>query len=393
MNRAKGLSTASTQLGLLGSVCLHLAITLWATVTPSSPPPTPVADREWPADAVQVESIVIGPSQAPVQSAQKETKPMLTGGLSPSSADTWQTGGLTGGADVVVNLGSRIGENAIRDVTRNNSALDQVQRINTAKERRSKQRVRQTPNPATDAVLSTGEGRSDARRAAKLKSKSEIDTQERSRNIERGVGAEEQRAQAAKHDRASTARVAASKTLRPDISKGRASTDTTWEAQTPADNINATSASRSAIDSSIEQTPSMPGQRGIGSGRTDQLPGARSLASSPVRGPIQGPVGNAAYDQWLAKQRKAIGDELRFPQRRKVSLDQGISIFELLVSRDGRVLRGPSLVRSSGFEDFDSEGRRAILATQLSPLPKSLTLGNRAVRVTMVVRFFNPMTF
>ncbi len=391
MVAGKGLSRASTQLGLLGSLCLHLSVTLWVTSQPHHPTPS-IAAPPWSDFAVEVEVQGAGFPLATPTSPTRDTQ-VLTGGLLANAADTWQRGGTTGGAATVVNLGSRIGESTIRDVSQNNRALDQVQRIRTSESRQSSQRARQTPNPASAAVLSTGQGKSDARTRRRTQRPHRSDSQAEERKTELGPGGEQPVIVQGQSNQSAAAKTAASSTLRPDLTRGRATTDTAWHAQRPADNVDSTSASRASTDGNIEQTPSKLGHDGVGVGDTSQLPGARSLAASPMSGPLRGPVGNAAYDRWLADQRRAIGDELRFPQARKVSLDQGISVFELLVSRDGRVLEGPSLIRSSGFDDFDSEGRRAINATRFAPLPRSLTLGDRPLKVTMVVRFFNPMTF
>jgi TonB family protein len=101
---------------------------------------------------------------------------------------------------------------------------------------------------------------------------------------------------------------------------------------------------------------------------------------------------DARYVRWFVEQKERVQNELSFPKPRALAKDQGISIYRVVVRRDGRLAQSPYLVRSSGFADFDEAAVVAIRrAAPFSPLPERLLPEALDVTLLIPVSFSNPM--
>ena len=79
-----------------------------------------------------------------------------------------------------------------------------------------------------------------------------------------------------------------------------------------------------------------------------------------------------------------------FPKRLALRLEQGETIVEFVVRTDGQLGDGPRVVKSSGFEEFDSAAMRAVLrAAPFPPMPGGPSA--RPLPVSLRVAFENPL--
>jgi TonB family protein len=155
---------------------------------------------------------------------------------------------------------------------------------------------------------------------------------------------------------------------------------------------------RSIVDASTQRAKQRaPGEGGAegsaGLSLAEQGRGARALAYSPGPGSAAAlDTEDARYVRWFVEQKERVQNELSFPKPRALAKDQGISIFRVVVRRDGRLAQSPSLVRSSGFADFDEAAVVAIeRAIPFSPLPERLLPNALDVTLLIPVAFSNPM--
>src|SRR5690606_19929851 len=101
---------------------------------------------------------------------------------------------------------------------------------------------------------------------------------------------------------------------------------------------------------------------------------------------------DARYRRWFLDNRRRVYDALEFPRRRALAMDQGTSIYSVVVQRDGRLAGAPRLVRSSGYEDLDRAALAAIqAATPFSPLPDDIAPELARVPLRLPIQFENPM--
>jgi protein TonB len=96
------------------------------------------------------------------------------------------------------------------------------------------------------------------------------------------------------------------------------------------------------------------------------------------------------YDRYKLEIRQRVHSVLEFPKALALRLEQGETIVEFSVDVDGRLGDGPRIVKSSGFEEFDSAALRAV--RRAAPFP-AMTNGRaaRPLRVSMPVTFDNPV--
>jgi TonB family protein len=141
-----------------------------------------------------------------------------------------------------------------------------------------------------------------------------------------------------------------------------------------------------------------PGRGGVAGGGTPGTGGGtREGGRATTYGPGDGRYGaldtrDARYRRWFLTQRRRVEDAVRFPRERALRMDQGTSIYSVVVRRDGTLASTPRLVRSSGFDDMDRAALGAIEAvTPFAPLPDDLAPGLSEVRVRLPVEFSNPM--
>ncbi|MEZ4256071.1 MAG: TonB family protein [Polyangiales bacterium] len=190
----------------------------------------------------------------------------------------------------------------------------------------------------------------------------------------------------------------------PDLVRGVPSTDGTWRHPRPRDNADAEALSASETPDALTVTERRglnPGDGVGGTGSRTAPPGegggegrgGSALARSP--GPGEFPAldtSDARYVRWLGAQKRRIGRHLVFPRARRLALDQGTTVLEVRVRRDGTPARHPTLVRSSGFADFDDAARRAVeRALPFTPLPPELAPEFQVLRVILPIQFENPV--
>ena len=96
------------------------------------------------------------------------------------------------------------------------------------------------------------------------------------------------------------------------------------------------------------------------------------------------------YQRYKLEIRQRVNRVLEFPRALAVRLEQGETIVEFVVDVDGRIGEGPRVVKSSGFEEFDSAAVRAV--RRAAPFPPMSDRGSaRPLPVSMPVTFDNPV--
>lgn len=356
--------------------------------------------------------------------------PVLPGG--PSSESTLDTdqqsgrGGERAAAERSALLFAFVSPLTLQDTELNNFAANQTQRIETARTRATQEERRATPNAADAVFLASGAhghrerrdpARSDARSgapehhereaalgstraAAGLRAEQETPApsteapasrDSAARGILRGAGSRPSLAARVAH-------------ARPNIDRGPAATPAEALDSKVRDDVDAellaASLQRSIVDSSTQRAAEHgAGTGGVAAlaptGLSSQGSGAGSRALPYLPGPGNGSAldtSDARYVRWFTDQRKRVQDELVFPRLRALAKDQGVSIYRIVVRRDGKLSGSPHLVRSSGYADFDEAAVAAIQrAVPFSPLPERLVPESPAVTVLIPVAFSNPM--
>jgi TonB family protein len=91
------------------------------------------------------------------------------------------------------------------------------------------------------------------------------------------------------------------------------------------------------------------------------------------------------YERYELEIRQRVNRVLEFPKPLALRLEQGVTIVYFVVGTDGRVADGPRVVKSSGFEEFDSAAVRAVRrGAPFPPMPVMLPM-------SMSVIFDNPV--
>jgi TonB family protein len=169
------------------------------------------------------------------------------------------------------------------------------------------------------------------------------------------------------------------------------------------DDTNAELLAANMVQSWVESTrrrgprtgPGRGGSRGKGRPGSGQDRGTGGHASAHRPGDGDYPAldtSDSRYRKWYLDQRESIERALEFPKERALAMDQGTSVYRLIVRQNGTLQRKPELLRSSGFEDFDDAARAAIRnVAPFDPWPRALAPGHEAIRVTLGVEFANPM--
>ena len=79
-----------------------------------------------------------------------------------------------------------------------------------------------------------------------------------------------------------------------------------------------------------------------------------------------------------------------FPKRLALRLEQGETVVRFVLEKDGRIRSGVHVMKSSGFDEFDSAAARAVeRAAPFPPMPK--TFSERPLTVSVRVAFENPL--
>ncbi|HEX5661507.1 MAG TPA: TonB family protein [Polyangiales bacterium] len=319
----------------------------------------------------------------------------------------------------------------LQDTELNNLAANQAQRIRTAPNRATLEERRATPNAADEVLLASGTtGHHERRAPAKLdaaegapraSNPSAPSEPRQGSQPEPGIGPNARLAivmqeaasarEAADYAPARGIQAGAGKRqtaaakvafARPNVDRGPAATTSERLDPQVRDDLDAellaAKLQRSLVDTSVQRAE----QRGLGAGGApgDQalgLHGAQSGARARSYAPGDGNADaldtrDARYLRWFTQQRERVQKELVFPRERALAMDQGMSLFRVVLDRDGALTGKPRLVRSSGFSDFDAAAKIAIeRALPFAPLPKELAPALTEIALLIPINFANPM--
>src|SRR5690606_20917864 len=190
---------------------------------------------------------------------------------------------------------------------------------------------------------------------------------------------------------------------RPPVDRGPAATQSDAIDPRIRDEDDAELLARSMMQGWVESTTrSGPrageGSGGVGGGGTagsggGTREGGRAASYGPGDGRFDAlDTSDARYRRWFLASRRRVHDALRFPRERALAMDQGVSIYSVVVRRDGTLASPPHLVRSSGFDDMDRAALAAIReATPFAPLPDDLAPERDELRIRLPIEFSNPM--
>ncbi|HEY7372343.1 MAG TPA: TonB family protein [Polyangia bacterium] len=82
-----------------------------------------------------------------------------------------------------------------------------------------------------------------------------------------------------------------------------------------------------------------------------------------------------SYERSKLEIQQRVKRVLEFPKALALRLEQGVTVVYFVVGADGRLTDGPRVVKSSGFEEFDSAALRAIRrAAPFPPVPVALSM-------------------
>ncbi|MFW6052184.1 MAG: TonB family protein, partial [Myxococcota bacterium] len=210
------------------------------------------------------------------------------------------------------------------------------------------------------------------------------------RGILRGTGERERRAARVDHGR-------------PPVDRGRAATPSrrrSWKVRDDTDSeLLATRPTESWEQSSERTAPHRSGGPGgvggtgpPGSG-TMRTEGGRSHGYAPGRGRHAAlATDDDRYRTWFLEVRRRVSRKLVFPRERMLRMDQGTSVYRVVVRADGSLARPPELLRSSRFTDLDAAARQAIeRGAPFGPVPPDVIGTRKRYAFTLPVDFSNPM--
>lgn len=96
------------------------------------------------------------------------------------------------------------------------------------------------------------------------------------------------------------------------------------------------------------------------------------------------------YDRYLQEITSRVNRQRVFPKKLALRLEQGETIVYFVLRADGKISDGVRVVKSSGFDEFDSEAARAVLrAAPFPPMPDPANA--RPIPVSLRVAFENPL--
>lgn len=298
----------------------------------------------------------------------------------------------------------------------NNLSARQEQRIHTAAQRASAQDDRRTPNPSDDAWVATGSGvilfrlptaeRAPARGASTTDGASRPELQRthdgdgdapsvpREESARLGGGVREGSTSGAPRA------AGASRTLRPALLQGHASTTADRAALRPDDDVDsallANSLQRAYVSATVHSgARRADGAGGVGGG------GAPGSGGGVGRGGRAAPLGDgtgwvslssddARYMRYLLEVRRRLEPLWAdaFPQDEALRLRQGTVIVRFFIEEAGGVT-GVSIERRSGVARFDANVLAAVRGARLPPIPAALGLRRLGVRAPF--EFRNPL--
>lgn len=343
-------------------------------------------------------------------------------------------GGDRSGADEVILLLPRADGITLADAPMNTLGVGQTQRIETARDRATVEVRRATPHPADDAFLASGDGEHRERRPVAARDATPgarvapeagsrgapvhggvVDPREGERRDAAAIasGAPSTASEGAATDSpgrgivggtgertSESAHVAFG---RPTVDEGNAATIAEERDARVRDDTDAELLAARMVQSVVESTARRGEEAGEGRGGIDaagapgtgggRAEGGRARALGPGTGSWDAlDTSDGRYRLWFTQMRRRIEDALQFPRDRAVAMDQGTSVYVIVVRRDGSLVRSPRLIRSSGFDDLDGAALAAIRRTvPFSPLPDDLVPGRASIEVRVPIEFSNPM--
>ena len=90
-----------------------------------------------------------------------------------------------------------------------------------------------------------------------------------------------------------------------------------------------------------------------------------------------------SYERSKLEIQQRVKRVLEFPKALALRLEQGVTVVYFVIGADGRLTDGPRVVKSSGFEEFDSAALRAV--RRAAPFPAV------PMALSMSVIFENPV--
>jgi TonB family protein len=424
-----------SMLGAVLSVALHLTIVLLLPAGSTHPTSTTtLAQNEI---NLELQWHASGTSESPIGHRSEDAPELMPGGItSDQNIDARERGrgGERTGASSFIMLVPRASTITLSDAPMNAQGIGQTQRIDTARDRATSEDRRATPHPADDAFLASGSGVHRERRpvatvdaragaraplaaalartpreetAVSMSDPGSLSRQDDSREMEgrpregsnrespgrgilRGQG-----------DRPSErAHVAFG---RPSVDEGRAATTSESRDGPVRDDANAELLATQMRQSVVEASPRRGEDIGSGLGGTDArgAPGTGRDSREGGRAHALGPgtgswdaldTSDGRYRRWFVQMRRRIENALVFPRERAIAMDQGTSVYVVVVRRDGTLAGTPQLIRSSGFRDLDGAALSAIRRNvPFSPLPDDLVPGRSSIEVRLPIEFSNPM--
>jgi TonB family protein len=430
----------------LSSLGLHLTLVLVLLRLPAATAADLAIELEVVDDSA---STATGP-EAVAGETNRQPEPLVPGGAdSPQNVDTRQRGerGDGRGPEAVILLLPHDDLITLQDSPLNSNDGAQSQRIRTASTRATREDRRATPNPNDQPWLASGEGihperrpvsAEDAREGARVAPEATTvgapsDVRSARAGSIAAAGSEPahegndgaspsqhagERGERARHagaaeaspgtgishgrgDRASrSARVAHG---RPPVDQGPAATNAAERDSRVRDNRDAELLAAQMVESWVESSQRSGPHRGEGRGGVGGG-GAPGSGGGEGAGGLARPHGTGngrhasldtsdrRYHRWYLQLKRRVQQRLTFPRERMLAMDQGVTIYRLDVSADGRLAGRPRLIRSSGFADFDQAALTAIEeAAPFAPLPRELASGVERHSVRMAVEHSNPM--
>jgi TonB family protein len=120
-------------------------------------------------------------------------------------------------------------------------------------------------------------------------------------------------------------------------------------------------------------------------------PSETGAAAFDQRGPVVSErTRDRRYDHYIQEIVGRVNRERTFPKALALRLEQGETIVFFTLRADGKISDGVRVVKSSGFDEFDSEAVRAVLrAAPFPPMPDPANA--RPIPMSMRVGFDNPV--
>ena len=119
---------------------------------------------------------------------------------------------------------------------------------------------------------------------------------------------------------------------------------------------------------------------------------AAALGAPDARAPgpeVEQRMRDRRYQRYIQEIKKRVDKAKNFPKALALRLEQGETIVWFEIGTDGRFKDGPRVVKSSGFEEFDTAALQAV--KQAAPFPPMPDGHAQPLAVSMQVTFDNPV--